>query len=85
MLLLPVVVQAQLALMKIGSPAKGKGLAPATSEGELLSVSPQGERGSALVSRDSEYTARATHCQAPSWFLSGLYLRLMKTNIVNWH
>lgn len=85
MFLLPVVVQAQLALVKIGSPVKGKGLAPSPSGGELLPVSPWGERGSALVSRDSEYMACASHCQAPSWFLSELCSCLMKTNIVSWH
>ena len=85
MLLLPAVIQAQLALVKIGSPVKGKGLAPSTSGGELLPVSSREEGGSAPVSRDSEYMSCATHCQAPSWFLSELYLCLMKTNTVNWH
>lgn len=39
MFLLPAAVQTQLALVKIGSSVKGKGLALSTSGGELLPVS----------------------------------------------
>lgn len=85
MLLLPAVAQTQLALVQIGSPVNGKGLVLSASGDELLRVSPRGERSSTPVSRDSEYTACATHCQVLSWLLSEWYLHLMKTNIVNWH
>lgn len=85
MLLLPAVVRAQLALVKIGNLVQGKGLALSTGGGELLPVSPQGERASALVSRDSENEACTTHCQAPSWCLFELYLCLVKTSTANWH
>lgn len=85
MFLLPALAWAQLAHVKRGSPVRGKGLALPTSGSEMLPASPQAERGSVLVSRERQYVACATCCQAPTWFLLDLYSGLMKTNTVSWH